>query len=745
MLSTLLFVMQMFDRVKNRLSNNSSRMKMMSLINQLNNLDPVNAILGSSSSDMFSKQKSASKNGISIILKFLTLFVSLVESLSVFLALMGWGLYLLIALLLLVVIIVIFSLINLVTQSVPTSTTFKYSSGNVTSAISSSKLNWTDAQLAEYGSTLTDYDKNLYRLGILENKSITGVYGGSPLLNIPNASLDTKIKFALGVGSSESGLDFGGVSNILVQSVPNVSEFFGLDANNPYFSFNRELQDSIISQPVVSSIESMYTMPSSSIGDWDYAPYAVELETTALQTKFSGYVDNSTVNNEIMSVAKSWGIKDNLTQFITGCDLFLVRAQYTGFYTSDYKYLLPFYAAIFCASSPNDADRSFFNWSLSLNKIAGQYDFTLYSARASYVGSGSDGYSHLNFNGRSPSPDNLTGVGSTKLLLNGKPLTVPLWRYLWDKYSYRQDFVESWNQELAWANQGTPGSVAALSFGFYYGLHSLIVGNSVEDMLLSKMNITMSNSGSMTTTPGQGQVIINGSESSNTWLNSELPSQPAPIADLIRQLMPTFGTSSFLTDSSNPAKLSGYVDSTWGVPFYGQNSTFNEAYGSLDWYPNDQTFNYSGCMVYANAYVASALTGRLINPAEMDALMLVKGAIVYQGIVVGNMPSVYKLLGLTAVPSYASQNTQWQQINNTLKHGGLAVVETTGASYGARDNTFTSDYSHFITITGLETKNGQNYYYVYSSYQPSYFSQTFSLSELQGDQFGGSAVLLVSK
>lgn len=738
MLTFITFLFRVYTATRSRISDltaTSSNASIRSLVSG------ASSDFGSSDLPSNGKPQDNAKQIALRLLDFAMLVLGFFESMTVFLSVMTWGIYLLLVLLIVVLLVVIFSLLNVATHAV-SSPVFHYNPNNVsTVAASQGTLAWTSAQLAEYGITLTPYEKNLYRLGILANQAVSGYGGSSPLMDVPGSTLDERIKFVLGVSSVETGMQFyndGFQGNNLMLDPGNVDQgdsygLFGISESatlSSYFSPN-----------VVNAIQSQYNPSSTPLYPAAFAPWGEAMSAAAQDAKLQDVLTSYT-QSQIKQVASQWGIKANLTEFTVYSDFFLELAYYQGIDAgTDTDPLLNFFAALFCASSPIDSQRTFSAWSLPISSNPANNDYAESDVRDSIDGgSGKDGLALVS------TPMQLTGLGPTPLLLNGKPLTVPLWNYLGQLYWSNPGFKQAWANAQSYSAIGG-GGIGARVLNFHYGFIALLEANRIEQQLASQMHIMTAASSGFHVSPGQGQAIIDG-QSSNHWIITHLSGLSSPELSLIEQLMPTFGTSNFITNPDNPARLMGYKDSKFGVPFYGQNSSFGETYGNLDWYPNDETFNLSGCMVDSNAYAASALTGKLINPAEMDALMLIEGGIQYAGVDNGNMPKVYALLGLKAWDVSADQQTEWgsttsptavgQDIASTVSAGGIAVIRVTSG-------VFTPDSSHFIAITSVTHLNGQDYYTVYSSYQPQLYNQVFSTSQLESSQYPGSDVLLISK
>ena len=246
-------------------------------------------------------------------------------------------------------------------------------------------------------------------------------------------------------------------------------------------------------------------------------------------------------------------------------------------------------------------------------------------------------------------------------------------------------------------------------------------------------------------TPGKGQSIIAG-KPFDAWLDGKVKSGNGGAIWANNYLKKHMGTSSALNGKNSKVKELNYTDTRFGVPFYGQTAKYSESYGELRYSPAGYSFNFAGCAVYSHAYATSALTGRLVNPAEMGALLTIYGNMTPDGALhKGAFKSMYGDLGLKSafydsgrsvlVPSSQGKGVG-KDIPSTLKAGGLAVVRfATGEFADGFPN-------HFLVLTGVETKNGKDYYSMYTSVNISQSKQVYTREYLLNKRMHSTAVLV---
>lgn len=561
----------------------------------------------------------------------------------------------------------------------------KIISGNSSSNSSTSSLEWTEEELAQYGVNLNDYEKNIYRLGIYYNNALKG-YNGNPIYSGDEQHMVQL--FNLGVLSTENGMQFYRSNKQYdISKVP--SDIPYNSAGYGYLGLSRKESltpmGNRIPEASKSAVRNKYKPTKSYSAESQYSPFGALALSTIWKEKQNAYADKTV--DKVTKVVESWGINSNkeyMVNFIKNC---LINAQFHGAYLKDHTAYANFICAMYCATSDNDAERSFDKWTIS-----GGYDES--SLRKSILGTSK----HGSVRSLSTPKQFSKTLGSSKLSLNGVQLTEPLWTFLWNKFENKQGMKDAWNgcKNLKVADQ---------VLNFHYGLNSYLQAVRMQNNLADKMGIPKEDSssnvpnvsiGNFKTTKGKGQAIVDGksTESLLSTYNGNAKSY------IMNTLKPHWGTSSYL-EGKGSAFSSNYKDVKFGVPFFGQGSKFAETYGTLPWYPNGATYNRSGCMIYSCAYTASALSGRLINPPEMGAIMIMKGGLVSAGISMGNMPSVFSSIGLKS--KYYEDNNWINHINEAVDKGGIAIIRLAPP--------YASGSEHFVAITGRQ----EDKYNMYSS------------------------------
>lgn len=671
------------------------------------------------SSDVKIEGSEEEKKGIKIkVMTFLTAVVAFFETLPLFLSVVIWFVIILCVVVILIIIFMIMQALKVMQEAeVPD---FKHDNDTKGVGSATCGIAWTDEELASKGMVLTDYEKNLYRMGILAKNAIGG-YGGKKYLNYGSDDISTIM--LLGIASTETGMRFytGGKNYDITKipsDIPENGAGYGFMGLSTRLNFESQFPSS-----VVKNVKSKYTPKGKMSYDAQYAPWALLMSAQHLDSKMS-IVNRGIKNGKIEKILAEWGIVANKQEAKELIIHFLLQAQYHGSVIKDYDGYINFWAALFALSSPNDADRHFSNWSIPIDK---KNDFSESSIREAILGDG--GMKSLD-NVSTPSALKYNPK-ATKIALNGKVINKPLWTYVWENAKNRKGIETAWRLAQHYSSIG--GGAGDRVLNFHYGFNSYLQGNKVRSILEKKMQISGTSCGKDTVTPGnfkvtkgKGQAIINGKpteEYIKEWYSKTKNSSAKALMDQLRK---EWGTSSYLSDQNNLARKSGYKDLKYGVPFYGQGKKFGESFGTIRWHwAQGDTLNKSGCMIYSHAYVASALTGRLINPAEMCSIMLASDALVSAGIKGTSMPSVYKKMGLNA-QYYANANANWDKITSTLEKGGLVVVRM-------HSGYFTRSPNHYVVLTGITKKDGKVLYSMYTSFNTEQSMQLYTKEKLKSN------------
>lgn len=420
------------------------------------------------------------------VLSFLTAIFIFFETLPIFFNLLLWGV---IILCVVVLVVIIFAFISaLMAQDrltppenacAPPDGVTEGEGGSYVSA--GGLLAWTDAELASKGATLTDKEKNLYRLGILSRKAIEG-YTGAPLMNAPGATLDMKIAFLMGVASTETSMRFytGKEQNIMVtpSTIAANSKGFG------FMGIRRIWTLTTYFGTKQSAVRNAYTPSPRPPYDSAFAPYGVAMSAMHHERDLKTYINTAKTNARLEKVASAWGIKANKAEYISITKFLLAQAEYHGSNeTDDFDALMNFSAALLAATSDNDAERTYSRWTLEVPSDLSKVDYSESGIRKTFMGSG--GKNGLHKGGGASS---LTGVGNTKVLLNGTPLTKPVWAYLGAKFGSNAGFQVAWKNATGYSSLNR-GGAGDRTLNFHYGFNSYLQGRRVESILAKKMNI----------------------------------------------------------------------------------------------------------------------------------------------------------------------------------------------------------------------------------------------------------------
>ena len=213
----------------------------------------------------------------------------------------------------------------------------------------------------------------------------------------------------------------------------------------------------------------------------------------------------------------------------------------------------------------------------------------------------------------------------------------------------------------------------------------------------------------------------------------------------IRALREDFGTAGHHTCGrieSASGTASWQASSKWNVPFYHQVSPSKHKCDCM-YFRDDNvgsriTIGRNGCHLYMSAYIASAFTGRLINPAEIAAIFLAEGGVDARGYYKWDgARAVFNDLGISSTWFRSSFKANWWEIvDNTLAMNGLV-----GAWMGDAVGGITTNSEHYIVITE-KLPNGN--YRIYSSSSLADSKKEWTRAELQASwEAKGSSAGLV--
>lgn len=213
--------------------------------------------------------------------------------------------------------------------------------------------------------------------------------------------------------------------------------------------------------------------------------------------------------------------------------------------------------------------------------------------------------------------------------------------------------------------------------------------------------------GNFKETPGKGQAVT---------LKGETTEQLAKKKGLgyLSAWQKSFGTSMHLRGKLPSMK--NYKDPDFGVPFYFQGINSPELYTYNNW--SNKTGAYTkglkssmgetGCMIFVQAYVLSAFTGKLVNPSEAFMILAINGNIEKGGLVQHEMSNMYAQYGIKSKLLYSHFNYSHKGIIvSELKKKHPVMFRTKGPTYAWG--------GHFLVLTSYHKVKGKEYFRMYTS------------------------------
>lgn len=642
------------------------------------------------------------------------------------------------------------------------------------------RLSFTQQELDAYGSTLTGYEKNIYRLGIL-TMSNTANYKGTTTF----ADLDKYVNglFLLGIASTETGMRFypskeeDTSKNIIKDPSTkgiNSSGFgtMGLcGRKGGCGSSSKEWTLSQLKAEESEYLTSTYGKPSRTM-DINFYPYATYFSFKHLEGKTTitdKYIDKA------MDVLKNqWDVKSNLEEHRAVIYHLMLQAAYHGVnFAQETEHYANFWGALLHSTSAVESERSFYKVTKKTSS-----DYSESSMRKSMFGAGG---CH-NFP-KNSDPNSWNGISSSAtLVINGEEVAVPLWTHLYNKYKDHSGFKASLNRLTSWASNCSTTGASARVLNFHYGLNSFIQGNSIVTTLAEKMgvpekqpqvigstatggtNMNINYSGGVVTPVNktgtflkanqklrtsmvaptkvgvaQGTVTIKGkTQSMQNFLDSHYGSNAN-----YQNRKKHFGTSAYIEKKHyfNRNKLTAVYEqyNFFNVPHSMQsNNNVNngESYTSLSVAPGASVMMAShGCMFYAVSYVASAISGHFINPIEMGAYLKARNYIASSGYSMdqNHGKAVQELTGGAIKYKYIEGGkgaTIEQALKEVAKFNAMAIIRLGGKyAYGI---------NHYVVITGVvKGSDGSTMYTMMSSSPNKDSTRLHSLAELKANPGNG--------
>ena len=618
---------------------------------------------------------------------------------------------------------------------------------------------WSELDISSVSGTLTPYQMNLYKLFSLYDEFMKGDGTNTPLLK--DMSHDVSFRVYRGICATETGFYLFGPSDtthdILKDFTPTGSgTYIGPFQMDYRFSIDtEELHRSNLwdGSAFLNTWKSKYQKPGSE-KDHYWMPYAVGMSVmmissngsyAGMNTNSSGYTEFKDFTYQRMEHFGIEANKEECFQYIRG---FLSVASYlnglgvTGlnYNTSNSilekaggKARIDFFCALFAASSDDDSKRSFNNYSIILNdETKLQYAEGEGSLREWLIGS--QGYS--NYTGDLGS----IVIGNNKnprISVSGKELNVPVMRYVYEKYKDDPEMTQCWNH--------IKGSTGQFLSSYFYGFASLLQGNHIEAELGGSLPLASGgnidecdcydgpNGGSVGAVDIQN---ITEGEVQGPW-SSSTKSHLESMDDSVKKF---YGQVYAIKHPDHKMSSLGITVEEWrekskfGVPAYWQYGTGTESAPNCTYLNNklsslafDKTGTSrlagQGCHIYMQSFMASCLTGKVINPTEMAIAGLHLDSIASGGIC--SMINTYKMfndLGLKAVSvkggdvqgDVADCAAYFGVEESAFKTGDKAklkelfdkVLEKNGVIGTAAGSPYTTGTNHYVVV---HNKVGENY------------------------------------
>lgn len=626
-------------------------------------------------------------------------------------------------------------------------------------------VDWNDLNINSLNGTLTEYQKNLFKTFSLVEEFIKSDGTNSPLLKeLPE---DIAFNVYRGIPAVESSFYIFGPSDT---SHDVLKDMLDSSENDSYIGPHQIAKNATIDdeeyyrhwsgQNFVSSWKTKYAKPDNSVKDQFWMPYSVAMSIMHASKNGTYGVLNTTSNNYsefkayVETTMDHFGIQANREECFQYIRALLSLCCYLQGHSLTYldynsevaddgttgggKARIEYLCAVFAASSDNDAARSFNNYSVILNnETKYQYAEAEGSLREWLIGS--SGYNSL------ISDIGTLEIGSGKnprLKVGDTELTVPLMRYIYDKYKDDTYMTNCWTHIKSVKGQ--------FLSSYNYGLACLLQGNHiVAEMGVSAPVVTGGNSEDCDCVESGGGTIGN-RDFSNVVVGEIQGLYSQEIKDKMMQnttYKSTYGRFESLGDakdkplsSSNvitceewrlkskwkvPYQFQGYYDSTWGSGMSFSGNGFGSA-----------------CPTFQQAYVYSAMTGTAVNISEITAAKQAYGSssvafdtfakiakdsgffvrnIKYSNGILNNSDNIITSTEAPILYPESSLSLK-EQIDFVLDNNGIIGV-TVGSS-----SPYTGNVHYFCIIE----KVGENSYYTHSASQPNLDLEPHTLESIIG-------------
>lgn len=605
------------------------------------------------------------------------------------------------------------------------------------------------SSIAQLTGTMSMHQQNLYRLlGIYEDLySQESIFQNPTYINEIEGILgrDRVFNFLAGFTCCETGgyfregYTFKGEENIL-EYYSNISinhagyAFLGLVGNDPFDTLYKGQK--VATDSFIDYVKNKYIPLDFKVTDTNYAPYGVAVQMSLFGTE-SLRPYNSAVESYLPALMDEYGILENRDELTAFCKLFMGASYYHSHFggTED---LLSLWCALWSATSVNDKDRSFDKIQIVYDtKYMGEQNYTPYTAKPYIQGK----VSGLDFDAT---------LSDVYFKVDGQDLTVPLWTWVRDNCSNQTAFMEAVNNYLVPKSTKEEGSNA------HYGLFAYLVTPKIIKDLGGTIPVVSGGNPEDCDCYEYSGGYIQGVDTSNiktgepqgTW-SEKLLNVFKSIGNAISKF---FGKTDSIENPNNTLSGLGITyeewrqQSKWKVPYIVQNNTNPEgSQGNIpsDWVSSLGSLGNAGCHIYMYSYMASALTGRVINPTEMTVALRETGGITETGLNYAAMAvGTFNELGLKAVScrgasisgdvsdfiSYFGLNES--DFKSTSSETVQKVIDTVLSKNGivgiaGANGYFTQNTNHYVVITE-KTNNGYKVMGYNSSgvYPASNWSQT---------------------
>lgn len=616
-----------------------------------------------------------------------------------------------------------------------------YNSGSHEDCIQGSQVlnqgGLSDINLGTLNGTLTPYQQNLLKTLQLVEEFIKGDGTNKPIFKtLPE---DVAIKVYRGIPAVESGFELFGKSDTSHDVLKDILDDYTGTASGNYKDYWASLpRDSFIGPHQIGSTASIdyssyyntwsgksfveswkakYPKPSNE-KDHFWMPYSVAMSImhTTMMGNYGTVDDKSNKFEEFKSYTydrmSHFGIEKNKEECFQYIRAFLSLSCYLqgqGLSFLNYsesgggKARIDFFCALFAASSDTDEKRSFENYSVNLD---GSMKLN-YSAHSSFAkGLYGKNYGTIKNSGfqNVETLANITLDENKPIVLNGKPLDVPVFRYVYEKYKDDETMQDCWKHLTSVKGQYLTS--------YTYGFSCLLQGNHI----VSELGVSMpAVSGGNASDCDCYESSVGGDLDTIDISNITVGQAQGPWdAELLEKINNRVSSNSgygafkdyygktFISDFNSNKAEQWRVNSKWKVPYYYQSNTAGVNFRSngLRYYVTTadkrERKGLNACGTYMLAYLMSAATGKMINPVEAFAVGLELGIFQSNGNMDYTQSNFDKLnkygiyITHLAGGNYSSNK---EKVDAVLNNGGLVGIRSVDSN-----NIFVGTM-HFFVIT----------------------------------------------